>query len=98
KLKGQLAWHRHEYEDELFHVIQGRLSIQLEGDREVVVTAGGFFFLPRGVMHNPLSEGEGWVGLIGDVAEKHTGNVEIAFTQDDQTSTRIPAIGIDPAP
>ena len=81
KLKGQLAWHRHEYEDELFHVIQGRLSIQLEGDREVVVTAGEFFVVPRGVMHNPIAEEECWIVLVETVTTKHTGNVETPFTK-----------------
>src|SRR5215813_4396344 len=81
KLKGQLAWHRHEDEDELFYVIQGRLSIQLEDDHEVVLTAGEFFVVPRRVMHNPIAEEECWIVLVETVTTKHTGNVETPFTK-----------------
>ena len=41
KLKGQLAWHKHELEDELFLVVYGRLRLQLE-DEEVELHAGEF--------------------------------------------------------
>jgi mannose-6-phosphate isomerase-like protein (cupin superfamily) len=58
KLKGQVAWHMHQEEDELFYVLRGRLVIQLEGDREVVLKAGEFFVVPRGLMHNPIAERE----------------------------------------
>src|SRR5438477_7806580 len=56
KLKDQLAWHKHDDEDELFHVIRGRLVIELEGGRKVAILPGEFFIVPRGVMHNPVAE------------------------------------------
>ena len=31
KVRGQLAWHKHDAEDELFQVVRGRLRIQFEG-------------------------------------------------------------------
>ena len=81
KLKGQLAWHMHQDEDELFHVIRGRLVIQLEGDREVVVRPGEFFVVPRSVMHNPIAEKECWIMLVETVTTKHTGSVETPLTK-----------------
>jgi len=33
-VRGQLAWHRHDDEDELFQVVRGRLRIQFEGGAE----------------------------------------------------------------
>lgn len=80
KLKGELAWHQHENEDELFHVIQGRLVIQLEGGREVTIRPGEFFVVPRGVRHNPVAEEECWIVLIETVSTKHTGDVETPLT------------------
>ena len=56
KRKGELAWHMHRDEDEMFQVIRGRLVIQFEGHREVAISAGEFFVVPRGVMHNPVAE------------------------------------------
>jgi mannose-6-phosphate isomerase-like protein (cupin superfamily) len=81
KLKGQLAWHKHQDEDELFQVIKGRLLIELEGGREVVIEPGEFFVVPRGVMHNPIAEEECWIVLIETVTTKHTGDVETRFTK-----------------
>ena len=81
KLKGQLAWHKHENEDELFHVIRGGLAIQLNGEREVVVNAGEFFVVPRGMLHNPVAEMECWVVLVETITTKHTGDVETSQTK-----------------
>jgi mannose-6-phosphate isomerase-like protein (cupin superfamily) len=81
KLKGQLAWHMHEDEDELFQVVRGRLVIQLEGGREVALKAGEFFVVPRGVLHNPIAAKECWVVLVETVTPKHTGNVETPLTK-----------------
>jgi mannose-6-phosphate isomerase-like protein (cupin superfamily) len=75
KLKGQLAWHKHDKEDELFQVVKGRLVIQFEGDREVVLLPGEFCVVPKGVMHNPVADEECWIVLIETMTTKHTGDV-----------------------
>ncbi|MBB3951850.1 cupin domain-containing protein [Aureimonas jatrophae] len=75
KLLGELVWHRHEDEDELFQVLRGRLRIQFEGGRETVLEAGEFCVVPRGVLHNPVAEEECWIVLIETVTTKHTGDV-----------------------
>jgi mannose-6-phosphate isomerase-like protein (cupin superfamily) len=75
KLLGEFVWHAHEQEDELFQVVYGRLRIQLEGDREVVLGAGDFYVVPRGVRHNPIAEEEVGVVLIETVTTAHTGDV-----------------------
>ena len=49
KLLGELVWHAHDDEDEMFLVVSGRLRIQLEGDVEVVLEPGQFHVVPRGV-------------------------------------------------
>jgi|SRR5579872_5377810 len=81
KLKGQLAWHKHEDEDELFHVIKGRLAIELEGGCRVALGPGEFFIVPRGVLHNPVADEECWIVLIETVTTKHTGNVVTPLTK-----------------
>ncbi|WP_297844619.1 cupin domain-containing protein [Pseudomonas sp.] len=72
KLKGELMWHAHDDEDETFMVIYGTLKIQLP-DAEVVINAGEFFTVPRGVRHNPVAEEECGVMLIETVTTLHTG-------------------------
>jgi mannose-6-phosphate isomerase-like protein (cupin superfamily) len=47
---GEFHWHKHDREDEFFHVISGRLAIDLEG-RTVELEPGQGFTIPRGVVH-----------------------------------------------
>jgi quercetin dioxygenase-like cupin family protein len=75
KLKGQLAWHKHDDEDELFQVVKGRLVIQFEEGREVVLLPGEFYVVPKGVLHNPVADDECWIVLIEAMTTKHTGDV-----------------------
>jgi quercetin dioxygenase-like cupin family protein len=75
KLKGELAWHKHDAEDEMFLVVKGRLVIQFEHGQEVALGPGEFHIVPRGVLHNPVAEEECWIMLIETVTTKHTGDV-----------------------
>jgi mannose-6-phosphate isomerase-like protein (cupin superfamily) len=80
KLLGELVWHAHENEDELFWVVSGRLRIELEGRDEVVLEPGEFFVVPRGVRHNPVAESEVEIVLIETVTTAHTGDVVVERT------------------
>lgn len=80
KLKGQLAWHKHDLEDELFQIVKGQLLMQLE-DGEVVLKAGEVCVVPRGVMHNPVADEECWIVLVETVTTKHTGDVVTPLTK-----------------
>lgn len=80
KLLGELVWHAHEAEDEMFLVVSGRLRIQLPDDQEVVLTPGQFYVVPRGVQHNPVAEDEVEIVLIETVTTAHTGDVVIERT------------------
>lgn len=76
KLLGELVWHAHEDEDELFLVVSGNLRIQLEGDREVRLGPGQLFVVPKGVRHNPIAEEEVELVLVETVTTAHTGDVQ----------------------
>ena len=76
KLLGELVWHAHDEEDELFLIVYGTLRIQLEGDREVVLSPGQFYVVPKGVQHNPVADEEVGIVLIETVTTSHTGSVE----------------------
>ncbi|NYF10913.1 mannose-6-phosphate isomerase-like protein (cupin superfamily) [Leifsonia sp. AK011] len=80
KLLGELVWHAHEAEDEMFIVLSGRLRIQLPDDQEVVLTPGQFYVVPRGVQHNPIAEEEVHIVLIETVTTAHTGDVIVERT------------------
>lgn len=80
KLLGQLVWHDHANEDEMFLVVSGTLRIQLPDDQEVVLTPGQFFVVPRGVQHNPIADEEVEIVLIETVTTAHTGDVIVEGT------------------
>lgn len=49
--------HVHHREDESFYVLEGELTMRC-GDRVFEATAGAFVFLPRGVPHSFVVEGD----------------------------------------
>ena len=80
KLKGELAWHKHDDEDELFYIVRGNLVIEYEKER-VELNEGDFHVVPKGKMHNPVAENECWIALIETVTTKHTGDVIMEKTK-----------------
>ena len=74
KVKGQLLWHKHDHEDEMFLVVYGKLKIELEG-RSVTLNPGDFYVIPKNTLHNPVAEEEVGLVLIETVSTKHTGDV-----------------------
>ena len=79
KLKGELAWHDHAGEDEMFFVVYGRLKIEFE-DRVVELGPGEFCIVPKKTRHNPVAEEECGIMLIETVSTKHTGDLVIERT------------------
>ena len=80
KLKGELTWHKHNDEDELFQIIKGELIIEYEDD-EVHLNEGDIHIVPAGVMHNPVAKEECWIALIETVTTKHTGDIVVEGTK-----------------
>jgi mannose-6-phosphate isomerase-like protein (cupin superfamily) len=73
RVRGRLAWHAHEHEDELFYVLKGTLRIELE-HRTVVLEQGDVFVVPKGTRHNPVAEEECLIMLVERRSTLHTGN------------------------
>jgi mannose-6-phosphate isomerase-like protein (cupin superfamily) len=84
KLKGEFVWHTHDDTDELFLVLEGRLTIQLR-DGDVTLTPGQLFVVPRGVEHCPITDGDVAVMLIEPAGVVNTGSAggELTATYDD---------------
>ena len=72
KLEGDLAWHSHDNEDEMFLVIDGQLKIEME-DRTVNLGPGDMYVVPKGVMHNPVAEEVCSVLVFEKKETKHMG-------------------------
>jgi mannose-6-phosphate isomerase-like protein (cupin superfamily) len=85
-LEGEFVWHRHEHEDELFLVVQGRLQMKLRDpdERELWLEPGELVIVPHGVEHCPVA-GDGaacQVVLVEPATTLNTGNVRSERTVD----------------
>lgn len=79
KLRGEFVWHRHDTEDELFLVVQGRLRMQLREAETAYreIGPGEFIIVPRGVEHCPLAlTDEVHVVLLEPKGTLNTGNIQ----------------------
>lgn len=83
RICGEFPWHAHADEDEMFLVLRGTLRIgrAAEDGGDVLVRAGEFFVVPRGVRHNTSAEEETLIALIETVTTKHTGEEQTAMTR-----------------
>lgn len=79
KTSGEMVWHKHDAEDELFLVVKGKLIIQMR-DGDVELSAGEFYIVPKGVEHCPRADEETHVLLIEPKSTLHTGALESEMT------------------
>ncbi len=70
---GEFHWHKHDKEDEFFHVVSGRLTIDLEG-RTVELSAGQGFTIPRGVVHRTRASERTVVLMVEGAGVRPTGD------------------------
>lgn len=73
KGNGELVWHKHDNEDELFIVFQGQLIIQLKTE-EIVLNPGDMYVVKKGVEHCPKATTETHFMMIEPAGTAHTGN------------------------
>ena len=74
KFQGEFPWHHHEREDEMFLVWRGQMVIEFR-DRRVILQAGEFCVVPRGVEHRTMADAEAEVLLFEPEQTRNTGNV-----------------------
>jgi mannose-6-phosphate isomerase-like protein (cupin superfamily) len=73
-MQGEYHWHRHENDDEYFHVIEGRFLIDLE-DRTVELAQQQGFVVPKGVMHRTRAPERAVVLMVETAAIVPTGDL-----------------------
>jgi mannose-6-phosphate isomerase-like protein (cupin superfamily) len=73
RTKGEFTRHSHPETDEFFMVLTGSLTIRLD-DRDVELGPGQLYVIPRGVHHQPVSEGGAQVVLISPTETPNTGD------------------------
>jgi mannose-6-phosphate isomerase-like protein (cupin superfamily) len=81
RFNGEFVWHKHDHEDEMFMVIEGKFTMEFR-DRSIELNKGEFLIVPRGVEHRPVAESEVAVMLFEPVTTLNTGNVKGDFTKE----------------
>jgi mannose-6-phosphate isomerase-like protein (cupin superfamily) len=61
---GEIRWHKHDHQDELFILYKGHLTIQLR-DRDIELYENDMFIIPKGVEHCPNAHGEVEFLIVG---------------------------------
>lgn len=73
KFKDEFVWHDHKDTDEVFLVIEGRMSIAFE-THTIELNAGEMYVVPKGVRHKPFADEECHVLLVEPRGVVNTGD------------------------
>jgi len=80
KGKGELVWHKHDNEDELFIVFKGQLTLQLR-EGNILLNPGEMYVVPKGVEHCPIAEADDTqFMMIEPASTAHTGEHKTDIT------------------
>jgi mannose-6-phosphate isomerase-like protein (cupin superfamily) len=74
KFQGEFPWHHHVSEDEMFLVWRGQMRVEFR-DHIVVLNAGEFCVVPRGVEHRTSADAEASVLVFEPAETRNTGNI-----------------------
>ena len=73
-MEGDFHWHKHDAEDEFFYVVEGALTIEVEGRAPVALRPGQGVTIPAGVMHFPRAQGRTVVLMVEKATVTPTGD------------------------
>jgi mannose-6-phosphate isomerase-like protein (cupin superfamily) len=73
RLRGEFVWHAHPDSDELFLVVDGRLTLQLR-DGDVELGPDEVYVVPAGVEHRPRADEEALVVMVERQGTVNTGD------------------------
>ena len=73
-MDGDFHWHKHDDEDEFFYVLDGALTIDIEGSPSVKLARGQAITVPRGRMHCPHAHGRTTVLMVEQASVSPTGD------------------------
>ena len=73
-MQGEYHWHKHDHDDELFFVLEGRFFVDLE-DRSVELDRWEGFTVPRGVVHRTRAPERAVILMMETASIVPTGDV-----------------------
>ena len=75
KIKGEFVKHQHSDTDEVFIVIEGKMSIQFKTET-IEIKNGEMIVVPKGVVHKPFADEECKVMLVEPRGVLNTGDTK----------------------
>ena len=81
KFQGEFVWHSHDDTDEVFIVLDGKMSIAFRNG-SVALKKGEMFVVPRGAEHKPVAEKECKAMLVEPAGTINTGDAGGEMTAD----------------
>jgi mannose-6-phosphate isomerase-like protein (cupin superfamily) len=80
KFKGEFIYHKHDDEDEMFLVYQGKIRIDFQ-THEIELNQGEFIVIPKGQIHRPIADEEAAVMLFVKDSNINTGDIQNDMTK-----------------
>ena len=73
KIQGEFVWHSHPETDEIFLVVDGKLTIHLR-EEDLHLEPGEMCVISRGVEHKPAAEEECQILMVEPAGTRNTGD------------------------
>lgn len=85
KIKGEFVWHKHDEEDEMFFVMEGKFKMEFR-DKSIELNKGEFLIVPKGTEHKPVADEEASIMLIEPIGTLNTGDTKGHLTKENLQS------------
>jgi len=79
--QGEFVWHKHDHEDELFYVVEGKFIMEFR-DKKVELCKGDFLIVSKSIEHKPVAENEVSVMLFEPSSTLNAGNTKGELTKE----------------
>jgi len=79
--QGEFVWHKHDHEDELFYVVEGKFIMEFR-DKKVELCKGDFLIVSKSIEHKPVAENEVSVMLFEPSSILNAGNTKGELTKE----------------
>jgi quercetin dioxygenase-like cupin family protein len=73
KIDGPFIWHAHPNSDELFYLLSGKLTLEIEGQDPVIMNPGDVYVVPKDVRHRPVAE-NAYIMMVEQAGTINTGD------------------------
>jgi mannose-6-phosphate isomerase-like protein (cupin superfamily) len=81
KFVGEFPFHKHDDTDDFFLILEGEVTLDIDGQDSVVMGPGELCVIPTGVVHRPRATSEAKVLLIEPTGTPNSGDADRAPAQ-----------------